>query len=247
MSNVTPKPVKTLLTLLITTLGLLGLTTASFAAQEPSTLTAVAQPECGDTSSYDVVPLGDLPPEATETAELIESGGPFPYPQDGTVFSNREAILPDCASGYYHEYTVETPGSPDRGARRIVTGSAGEHFYTDDHYASFVLIDLAGGGGSCGDPAGLDEVPLSSLPGEVADTIALVGAGGPYPFPNDGTVYENREGVLPACASGYYHLYAVPAPSGADSGDQRLIAGGAGEFFYTPDHYATFVLVDVDG
>ncbi|HEY0453180.1 ribonuclease domain-containing protein, partial [Actinophytocola sp.] len=170
------------------------------------------------------------------------------YPQDGTVFSNREAILPNCASGYYHEYTVVTPGSPDRGARRIVTGSAGEHFYTGDHYASFQLIDLGGGGGSsCGNPTGVDQVALSSLPAEVADTVARVNAGGPFPFPNDGTVYQNREGVLPACASGYYHLYAVPAPSGADSGNQRLITGGAGEFFYTPDRYATFALVDVNG
>lgn len=132
---------KTLLTLLVTALGLLGLTTAGFAAQEPGTLAAFAQPECGDTSGYDLVPLGDLPPEAAETAGLIESGGPFPYPQDGTVFQNREGNLPDCASGYYHEYTVETPGSPDRGARRIVTGSAGELFHTPDHYASFVVVD----------------------------------------------------------------------------------------------------------
>lgn len=244
MSNVTPKPWKTLLTLLVTALGLLGLTTAGFAAPAPDTLT-FAQPECGNTSGYDVVALGDLPPEAAETAGLIESGGPFPYPQDGTVFQNREGILPDCASGYYHEYTVETPGSPDRGARRIVTGSAGEHFYTDDHYASFVLIDLGGGGGTCGDPAGLDEVALSSLPAEVADTIGLIESGGPFPFPNDGIEYQNREGVLPDCAAGHYHLYAVPTSGGADSG-ARLITGGAGELFHTPDHYASFFVVDVD-
>src|ERR671930_1524210 len=131
MSNVTSK---TLLPLLLATLTIFGLTTVANAA-------VTAQPECGDTSSYDVVPLSSLPPEATDTEELIDQGGPYPYPQDGTVFSNREALLPDCASGYYHEYTVVTPGSPDRGARRIVTGSGGEHFYTGDHYASFDLID----------------------------------------------------------------------------------------------------------
>jgi ribonuclease T1 len=89
------------------------------------------------------VALSSLPPEAADTADLIETDGPFPYPQDGTVFQNREGLLPDCETGYYHEYTVETPGSDDRGARRIVTGDAGEHFYTDDHYASFDLVDLA--------------------------------------------------------------------------------------------------------
>ena len=78
-----------------------------------------------------------LPPEARTTLALIASDGPFPYDQDGVVFQNREKLLPAKANGYYHEYTVETPGSPDRGARRIITGDAGERYYTDDHYDSF--------------------------------------------------------------------------------------------------------------
>lgn len=78
-----------------------------------------------------------LPPEARTTLALIASDGPFPYDQDGVVFQNREKLLPTKANGYYHEYTVETPGSPDRGARRIITGGAGERYYTDDHYDSF--------------------------------------------------------------------------------------------------------------
>ncbi len=55
---------------------------------------------------------GDLPSEAHDTLDLIEQGGPFPFEQDGTVFQNREGILPDQSTGYYHEYTVITPGSP---------------------------------------------------------------------------------------------------------------------------------------
>jgi guanyl-specific ribonuclease Sa len=230
MSNVTSK---TLLSLLLATLTILGLTTAANAAQ--------AQPPCGDTSSYDVVPLSGLPPEATDTAELIEQGGPFPYPQDGTVFQNREDLLPDCAAGYYHEYTVKTPGSPDRGARRIVTGDDGEHFYTDDHYASFSLIDL-GSAPACGE-ANLTETPVGNLPAQVGQTIALVEQGGPYPYAEDGTVYQNREGVLPACAASYYRLYTVPTPGTSDRGDRRLIAGAGGEYYYTPDRYASFVEV----
>jgi guanyl-specific ribonuclease Sa len=248
MSNVAAqKRMKTLLTLLITALGVFGVSTATFAATSATdtTASALAQP-CGDTSGFDVVPLKQLPPEASDTEDLIASHGPFPYPEDGTVFDNREGILPDCDNGYYHEYTVKTPGSPDRGARRIVTGAGGEHFYTGDHYASFELIDLQGAPGDCGNPPGIDHVSLSSLPGEVADTIALIRSGGPFHFPNDGTVYQNREKVLPTCAADYYHLYAVPAPGGADSGDQRVITGGNGEFYYTPDHYASFVLVDTD-
>jgi ribonuclease T1 len=89
--------------------------------------------------------LSSLPSQAGDTLDLIHSGGPFPYEQDGTVFQNREGILPDESSGYYHEYTVITPGSPDRGARRLVGGgpeTEPEHvYYTSDHYASFCEVD----------------------------------------------------------------------------------------------------------
>ncbi|MEV8126098.1 ribonuclease domain-containing protein [Streptomyces sp. NPDC085944] len=83
-----------------------------------------------------------LPFQAHDTLDLIEQGGPYPFEQDGTVFQNREGILPDQSSGYYHEYTVITPGSDTRGARRIVTGEEyQEDYYTADHYASFDLVD----------------------------------------------------------------------------------------------------------
>ncbi|MCW5883219.1 MAG: ribonuclease N [Anaerolineae bacterium] len=81
-----------------------------------------------------------LPREARQTLALIDKGGPFPYRQDGQTFQNREGVLPPKADGYYREYTVETPGSDDRGARRIVTGRGGEVYYTDDHYASFKWV-----------------------------------------------------------------------------------------------------------
>ncbi|WP_328563519.1 ribonuclease domain-containing protein [Streptomyces coelicoflavus] len=85
---------------------------------------------------------GDLPSQAHDTLDLIEQGGPYPFEQDGTVFQNREGILPGQSSGYYHEYTVITPGSDTRGARRIVTGEQNqEDYYTADHYASFDLVD----------------------------------------------------------------------------------------------------------
>lgn len=83
----------------------------------------------------------DLPPEAQETLELIDDGGPFRFDRDGVTFENREELLPDRPSGHYAEYTVETPGSEDRGARRIVTGEDDEFFWTEDHYASFARID----------------------------------------------------------------------------------------------------------
>lgn len=85
-----------------------------------------------------------LPAEAIDTLRLIERGGPYPYRQDDGVFGNRERRLPSQSRGYYREYTVETPGSRDRGARRIIAGGRPpvEYFYTDDHYRSFQRFTL---------------------------------------------------------------------------------------------------------
>lgn len=93
------------------------------------------------------VAVADLPPEARKTLELIDKGGPYPYSRDGVVFRNFEKILPKQDSGYYHEFTVKTPGEKDRGARRIVTGKGDERYYTDDHYKSFRRIQADGGTG----------------------------------------------------------------------------------------------------
>jgi ribonuclease T1 len=95
----------------------------------------------GNTSGLPTVSLADLPVEAAQVVALIDADGPFPFRQDGAVFQNREGILPDRPSGHYHEYTVPTPGSDDRGARRIVTGADGELYWTDDHYDSFAWIE----------------------------------------------------------------------------------------------------------
>ena len=88
-------------------------------------------------SGLPTVLYDDLPAQAKETIRLIDQGGPFPYYQDDQTFQNRERVLPSNSSDYYREYTVETPGSSDRGARRIIAGGDGELFYTDDHYDSF--------------------------------------------------------------------------------------------------------------
>ena len=91
------------------------------------------------------IALSDLPKQGQDTHKLILLGGPFPYGKDGSVFGNREKILPKEKRGFYREYTVKTPFSRDRGARRIVCGglkpAAPEAcYYTADHYASFKLI-----------------------------------------------------------------------------------------------------------
>ena len=113
-----------------------GLLVASGAQARQSPEATTAQP---------TVALSALPVQAQQTYRLVLSGGPFPYSKDGTVFFNRERLLPSKSRGYYREYTVRTPGASNRGARRIVCGGLQPTqpdacFYTADHYASFRLI-----------------------------------------------------------------------------------------------------------
>jgi ribonuclease T1 len=102
---------------------------------------SLTDPAGGSTDAISVV---ELLRQGRETYELIRQGGPFPYEKDGAVFGNRERLLPNERRGFYREYTVITPGSRDRGARRIVCGGPkrAPHacYYTADHYASFRKI-----------------------------------------------------------------------------------------------------------
>ena len=98
---------------------------------------ATPTPKTKPKSGLPTIRYQDLPRQAQDTIRLIDKGGPFPFDRDGITFQNREGILPKKPNGYYHEYTVITPGSSDRGARRIIAGDLGELYYTDDHYDSF--------------------------------------------------------------------------------------------------------------
>ncbi|XVQ12620.1 ribonuclease domain-containing protein [Spirillospora sp. CA-255316] len=142
----TPRSPRFLRLLLLVPLVVAGLIGSPAHAAAPSSATA-GPPALVSVLAAAIPPIceSQLPPEAHDTIGLIEQGGPYPYPQDGTVFQNREGILPDRPQGYYHEYTVETPGSDDRGARRIVTAGdqgADGMYYTADHYESFSDIDF---------------------------------------------------------------------------------------------------------
>jgi len=105
----------------------------------PSEATVAANPAPPTATTGEPGAPAFLPPEAIDTLRLIERGGPFPYPRDGVTFQNREHRLPERPRGYYREYTVPTPGSPDRGARRIIAGGDPPevYYYTGDHYRSF--------------------------------------------------------------------------------------------------------------
>jgi ribonuclease T1 len=105
---------------------------------------APAAQALGPQEGLATVKVADLPKQGQETYERIRQGGPFPYDKDGTVFGNRERLLPAESRGSYREYTVASPGSRDRGARRIVCGGPARAphacYYTADHYASFRKI-----------------------------------------------------------------------------------------------------------
>jgi len=93
-----------------------------------------------EVAAITLISVAELPPEARATLNVIKNNGPFPYPRDGVVFGNYEHALPQQSRGYYHEYTVKTPGVHNRGARRIVCGTVPECYYSDDHYQSFRRI-----------------------------------------------------------------------------------------------------------
>ncbi|MFE9121166.1 ribonuclease domain-containing protein [Streptomyces sp. NPDC007172] len=128
--------------------GALAVAAALLAGPVAGTASATPTAVTADASSQSVTSVGSvcysaLPSQAHDTLHLIDQGGPFPYSQDGVVFQNREGVLPQQSSGYYHEYTVITPGAPTRGTRRIITGEKSqEDYYTADHYATFRLVDF---------------------------------------------------------------------------------------------------------
>ena len=114
--------------------------TAGFSPGLARPAPAPAQTATDPVSGLRWIRVTELPAQGQQTYRLILSGGPFPYARDGVVFQNRERVLPSRSRGSYHEYTVQTPGSRDRGARRIVCARLPECYYTGDHYATFQRI-----------------------------------------------------------------------------------------------------------
>ncbi|MFK4112896.1 ribonuclease domain-containing protein [Streptomyces sp. NPDC002176] len=128
-------------------LAVLGVLLAGCAGTDTATESPAASQKSGPAASAPAwakgmatVPESRLPAEARRTLALIDQGGPYPYARDGIVFGNFEGHLPGHPRGYYHEYTVPTPGVGSRGARRMITGDGGEFYYTDDHYNSFRAV-----------------------------------------------------------------------------------------------------------
>lgn len=111
--------------------------TATSGTRSSTPATAGPAPQASPSSGLATIPESKLPTQAKDTLALIRSDGPFPYRADGATFQNREGILPAQPRGYYREYTVRTPGSADRGPRRLIAGAGHDIYWTTDHYASF--------------------------------------------------------------------------------------------------------------
>ena len=118
-----------------------GGTSGGSSAEHPVRASAGHASTGGAAAESGWIDAADLPAQARRVLAEIDHGGPFEYPgKDGSVFGNHERLLPEESSDYYHEYTVDTPGSPTRGARRIIAGRGGERYWTADHYRSFQRI-----------------------------------------------------------------------------------------------------------
>jgi ribonuclease T1 len=85
-----------------------------------------------------------------------------------------------------------------------------------------------------------NEIPVGQLPAQARQTLALIKAGGPFPYSQDGRTFQNREKRLPRQERGYYREYTVKTPGAKDRGARRIVAGRGGEYYYTADHYRSF-------
>jgi ribonuclease T1 len=162
VSRVDSRPLGRRLTWLVGLVGLIGLLGALLLGCSAGTATSTAQSLAGS-SAASAAPAGcpapsasapgateshlpvrslcALPVQVAQVWRTIQTGGKLTYSRDGIVFNNAEHLLPAHTRGYYHEYTVPTPGSRDRGTRRLITGQTHEVYYTGDHYVSFVVVD----------------------------------------------------------------------------------------------------------
>jgi len=89
------------------------------------------------------------------------------------------------------------------------------------------------------------DTKTSALPIEARQTLALIKAGGPFPYSQDGKTFQNREKILPRRERGYYREYTVKTPGAKDRGARRIVGGRCGEYgcveyYYTDDHYRSF-------
>lgn len=86
------------------------------------------------------IAVDDLPATALATLSLVDAGGPYADPDDGTPFSDPNGVLPSRPPGYYRQYTVVQPGSNDGTSWYLVIGEQQEAYWTTDRFSTFRLV-----------------------------------------------------------------------------------------------------------
>jgi ribonuclease T1 len=125
----------------------------------------------------------------------------------------------------------------------VLSGSPDSPLHPDSPLSPGVSASSTAAPGSAAAGSGLETVPASGLPPEARETLALIARGGPYPHSRDGAVFSNFERLLPREPGGYYKEFTVRTPGESDRGARRIVVGGSGEKYYTPDHYESFLLI----
>ena len=151
-----------------------------------------------------------------------QTGGPVPA-ESGSAQSS--PVQPDPGQG-----TTQPSPTPPRPARSGALPPSS-------------LPPSAAEGGAVANPSRLPTIRESQLPREGRATLALIRRGGPFPYERDGVTFGNFERILPRKSGGYYKEYTVPTPGESDRGARRIVAGKAGEKYYTADHYDTFKFI----
>ncbi len=98
---------------------------------------------------------------------------------------------------------------------------------------SIPMMGPDGGGGGGG----------GSLTDNISQTLKRIDEGGPFPFGQDGQIFQNRDGLLPPKSQGYYQEYTVITPGPSNRGTVRIVTGQNGEAYLTFDHYETFTRI----
>ncbi len=122
-------------------------------AEDPDAADAPYLDPDGAYTSKDDVALylylyGELPDNFITKNEARDLGWPGgslePYAPGksigGDYFGNYEGKLPKRKGLQYHECDIDTMGRRGRGAKRIIYGTDGSIYYTDDHYESFTQL-----------------------------------------------------------------------------------------------------------
>ena len=91
------------------------------------------------------------------------------------------------------------------------------------------------------DIGGQSKIDINAEDLHLSSTVARINSGGSYNHKNDGTIFQNNKNILPEKPAGYYKEFVHPTPGLNGPGAQRIVIGGGNKWYYSPDHYKTFI------